>query len=279
MRSRLDVRSFTLVFSGMNRYFYSLKYRKEQIIIGRGYTMHKYLLVIAALFMLGCGKKQEPQIHAAAPPPAGGHQVVIQEVVPVTEYTYIRVKEGDQEYWMAGPKSELNVGETLSYGKAMEMKNFKSKELNKTFDVILFVDSFKADQGTHGNSSMMASPQKPKITEENIQVEKAAGGITIAQLYADPNAYANKIVKIKGQVVKVNTAIMDRNWVHIQDGTKNGNDFDLTITTQDEVNKDEIVTFSGKIVLNKDFGYGYSYKVLMEEAKVEIKPSAHKTNI
>jgi hypothetical protein len=237
--------------------------------------MKKYLLVLAALVMFGCAKKQEPSSHASAPAPAGGHQVVIQEVVQVTEYSYIRVKEGDKEYWMAGPKSELNVGEKFSYLQAMEMKNFKSKELNKTFDSILFVDSFKGGHST----SMMSSPQKPKIGQENIQVDKAAGGITIAQLYADPNAYANKTVKIKGQVVKVNSAIMDRNWVHLQDGTKSGNDFDLTITTQEEVNKDDIVTFSGKIVLNKDFGYGYSYKVLMEEAKLDIKPSAHKTNI
>lgn len=236
--------------------------------------MKKYVLVLAALAMFGCAKKQEPQTHAAAPP-AGSHQVVIQEVIHVTGYTYVRVKEGDIEYWMAGPKSELNVGETLNYTQGMEMKSFKSKELNKTFDTILFVDSFK---GGH-SSNMMSSPQKPKMTEENIQVEKAAGGITIAQLYGDLNAYANKTVKIKGQVVKVNSAIMDRNWVHLQDGTKSGNDFDLTVTTQEEVNKDDIVTFSGKIVLNKDFGYGYSYKVLMEDAKLDIKPSAHKSNL
>jgi len=237
--------------------------------------MKKYVLVLAALVMIGCAKKQEPSTQAGAPAQAGGHQVVIQEVAHVTEYTYVHVKEGDHAYWMAGPRTELKAGDTFSYEQAMEMKQFTSKELNRTFDVILFVDSFKPEPG----HAMTASPQKPKITQESIQVDKAAGGITIAQLYADLNSYADRVVKIKGQVVKVNANIMDRNWVHLQDGTRHGDDFDLTITTQDEVGKEDIVTFSGKIVLNKDFGYGYSYKVLMEEAKLEIKPSAHKTNI
>lgn len=237
--------------------------------------MQKYVLVFAAMFMLGCAKKQEPPAHATAPAATGSRQVVIQEVIDVTEYTYVRVKEGDHEYWMAGPKTALKTGETLRYDTAMEMKQFTSKELNKTFDRIFFVDRFKAEPG----SGMMMSTQKPKITQESIQVDKAAGGITIAQLYADAKAYADRVVKIKGQVVKVNANIMNRNWVHLQDGTRSGDDFDLTVTTLEEVNKDDIVTFSGKIVLNKDFGYGYSYKVLMEEARLEIKPSAHKTNI
>ena len=86
-------------------------------------------------------------------------------------------------------------------------------------------------------------------------------------MFSNVNSYANKIIKIKGKVVKVNNAIMDKNWAHIQDGTKSGSDFDLTVTTNDMVNVGDVVTFTGKIALNKDFGFGYSYKVLLEDAK------------
>jgi hypothetical protein len=63
---------------------------------------------------------------------------------------------------------------------------------------------------------------------------------------------------------------MGKNWVHIQDGTEYQGGFDLTITTDGQVAVGETVTFEGKIVLDKDFGYGYSYPVLMEEAKIAI---------
>ena len=61
---------------------------------------------------------------------------------------------------------------------------------------------------------------------------------------------------------------MDRNWLHLQDGTRHGEDFDLTVTTTESAQPDEIITVRGKIALNKDFGYGYSYKILLEEARI-----------
>jgi len=78
-------------------------------------------------------------------------------------------------------------------------------------------------------------------------------------------------VLIKGQVTKVNRAIMEKNWVHLQDGTGDSGGFDLTVTTQEQVNVGDVVTFEGKITLNKDFGAGYSYEVIMEQAKLQTQ--------
>jgi hypothetical protein len=102
--------------------------------------------------------------------------------------------------------------------------------------------------------------------QENIVVKKAVGGITIAELYAKKDAYAGKEVKISGQVVRYAKEIMKKNWVHIQDGTKEDIYYDLTITTLDSVKFGDVVTFKGKISLNKDFGAGYIYDVIMEDA-------------
>jgi hypothetical protein len=61
---------------------------------------------------------------------------------------------------------------------------------------------------------------------------------------------------------------MGKNWVHIQDGSKDGDHFDLTITTLEKVAVDDVVTFEGTIAVNKDFGYGYAYELIMEDAKL-----------
>ncbi len=88
----------------------------------------------------------------------------------------------------------------------------------------------------------------------------------LVNLYAKRNEYAGKTIKVKGQVTKVNIAIMERNWVHIQDGTADGENFDLTITTIHEPKVGDVITYSGTLILNKDFGSGYSYELLLENA-------------
>ena len=103
---------------------------------------------------------------------------------------------------------------------------------------------------------------------KDISVTPAEGGITISKLLSDKAQYANKTVKINGQVVKFSQDIMKKNWAHLQDGTDASGQFDLVVTTNDMVKVGDVVTFEGKIALDKDFGYGYKYDVLMEDAKV-----------
>ncbi len=110
---------------------------------------------------------------------------------------------------------------------------------------------------------------KPELEKKEISIEPAEGGITIGELFANRDSYADKTVLVKGQVTKVNRAIMDRNWVHLQDGTSDSGSFDLTVTTTEEVNVGDVVMFEGKIMLKKDFGAGYYYDVIMEEARLQ----------
>lgn len=248
--------------------------------------MRRYLLVLSlVVLMAGCGKKE------GGSPAANDGKVVVQEVLQVTQYTYARVLVDGKEVWLAGPKSELKKGERVNFSGGMEMKNFKSKELDRTFDSIFFINSFadqpeaadmaamaeagtmanphgKGGMGTSGGEGGMGTPQRPALTPQQLTIEKAAGGITVAELYANPKAFDQKSVTIRGKVVKVNEGIMDRNWLHLQDGTRHGEDFDLTVTSTESAQTDETITVRGKIALNKDFGYGYSYKILLEEARI-----------
>ena len=108
-----------------------------------------------------------------------------------------------------------------------------------------------------------------KVTTDQISVTvtPVEGGITIGDLFKNKVDYSEKIVKVTGQVTKVNTGIMGKNWIHIQDGTSDGTNYDLTITTDEVASVGDIFIFEGKISLNKDFGYGYAYDVLLEDAK------------
>jgi hypothetical protein len=113
------------------------------------------------------------------------------------------------------------------------------------------------------NHSVQVKPEKVNVT-----VEPCNGCITISALLADKKSYSGKTIKVKGQVTKYNPGIMGKNWIHIQDGSEYQGEFDLTITTDKEVSVGQQVTFEGTIVLDKDFGYGYFYKVIMEDGKL-----------
>ena len=110
--------------------------------------------------------------------------------------------------------------------------------------------------------------QQPVITKADVKVEPCADCITIGRLLADKKSFSGKTIRVKGQVTKINEQIMGKNWIHIQDGTDAEGAYDLTITTAQTAAVGEIVTFEGKIALEKDFGYGYFYKVLMEEGQI-----------
>lgn len=226
-----------------------------------------YLIIITVFGLMSCSKEENKKETNSQTKTQSeyNHQATVLEVIQVTEYTYLRVKENEKEYWLAAPKVDIKEGTVVNFNQSMEMKNFESKDLKRKFESILFVDNLDAKLGV----GLMNQPMKPNIEKENVQVEKVEDGITIAELFANPKMYENKIIKIKGKVVKVNADIMNKNWLHIQDGTNFNDDFDLTVTSNQIASKDDVVIVSGRIILNKDFGYGYSYKILMEDAKIQ----------
>jgi hypothetical protein len=125
-------------------------------------------------------------------------------------------------------------------------------------------DSFTNENKIH-NTDNQNNKSKVHTEKVKVTVEPCDGCVTISNLLSNKNTYSGKVIKVKGIVTKYNPEIMGKNWVHIQDGTEFNGGFDLTVTTGTKVTVGEIVTFEGKIALDKDFGYGYSYTVLMEE--------------
>jgi len=195
---------------------------------------------------------------------------VVQEAIQTSNYTYCLVKGDSAENWIATSKLDVKKGQVLYFKKGLEMKNFHSKELDRTFPVVFFVQEASTDSTSVLFNPKQMPPQhmKPEAVKKDIVIKRTDGSISIAELYANKTKYAGKIIKIRGKVTRYNSGIMGKNWAHIQDGTGNDGNFDLTVTTLDQVQLGEVVTFEGTITLDKNFGSGYSYAVLMEDAKL-----------
>jgi len=223
------------------------------------------VLLFVVFAFSGCVQKNKVPVAQTASTP-GQHQVKVEEVIQTSNYTYLKVTENGVENWVAVTKQEAAPGEVYYYNQEMEMKNFESKELKRTFETIYFVQGISkepmiGDVATPATQGKVASAKK-----EGISVKPA--DLSVADLYAKSADYVGKSIKMKGQVVKVNDEVMGKNWVHVQDGTGEADNFDLTITTLEKVAVGDQVTFEGVISTKKDFGYGYFYEVIMEDAKL-----------
>ncbi|HQR24494.1 MAG TPA: hypothetical protein PK163_06880 [Steroidobacteraceae bacterium] len=127
------------------------------------------------------------------------------------------------------------------------------------------------------NRTMPEGVQHPAVNP-SAQVDvtgiaKAEGGQTVAEVYAGKDALAGKSVTVRGKVVKLNTGIMGSNWLHVRDGSGAEGTNDLTVTTKSTTmpKVGDVVVVTGTVVLDKDFGMGYQYPVIVEDAEVKVQ--------
>lgn len=202
------------------------------------------------------------------------------ETMDAAGYTYVRVDTGKEKLWAAGPQTKLKVGDSVSAVDGMPMRNYHSKTLNRDFDVVYFVGNLQGS-GTQpatgspgaklpeGHPPIGATPAKPAMDLTGIT--KATGGKTIQEIFAAKATLAGKEVKVRAKVVKYNAMIMGKNWLHIQDGTGTAGSNDLTITTSSNAKVGDTVLVTGTVSIDKDFGSGYKFTVMMDDAKVVVE--------
>ena len=190
------------------------------------------------------------------------------EVKDVEIYTYLRLKTKDGEMWAAVSTAPVKVGAKVSIENATVMKNFESKSLKKTFPTIIFGSLSGAAPVAAG----MPAAAVKVVDTAPIKVAKASGANarTVAEVVTKAVELNGKPVRVSGKVVKYNAGIMGKNWIHLRDGTGQDadNSNDLLVTTTAEAKVGAVVTVTGVVRTNKDFGAGYSYKVLIEDAKL-----------
>jgi len=205
------------------------------------------------------------------------HKVVVSEVLPAARYVYLKVLEGDDQFWIATRKQEAEKGEVYFYRRPLLKTNFESKEYNRVFDTIYLVSNLVAEDHskhvgqlppptTGSTSAPKINEQKQDIPTHTDKVVEHKGTLKIAELVKDPKKYEGHTVQISGKCVKTNPNIMDRNWLHIQDGSKD--DFDLVITSSTFIPEGKEVTMRAVVSLNRDFGAGYRYDLILENGTV-----------
>jgi hypothetical protein len=197
--------------------------------------------------------------------------------------TYAKLKNKSESTWVAFPTKTARVGDTLSLSGCVPMPNFQSKALNRTFELIFLCNPPGGVPATSPGASSHASSALPATHTHKIKVEKAAGpnAYTVERLYARSSELNGKEVVVRAKVVKVSTKIMKRNWIHLQDGSgsaKKKTD-ELVVTSEDLPAVGEVITATGILVKDKDFGSGYKFSVIIEKGhvqKVEPKlPAPH----
>ena len=218
------------------------------------------------------------------------------ETLNAAGYTYLLVAAGSQQTWVAIPETPVKSGTEVSYYEGMAMKNFTSKTLNKTFDSIIFSaglapaageavgpakqeDSFTAAVTAEQKTAAAAAADVPAQSGgssvavaplQEISVAKAAGdnGYTVEEIFTKAKELNGRKIRIQGKVVKFSPNIMGKNWLHVQDGTGNPlqNSHDLVLTSSETVAVDTVVTMEGLLAADKDFGAGYKYAAIVEQA-------------
>jgi len=223
--------------------------------------------------------KKTPSARIEKEAEAGPSGTVV-ETMNTGGYTYVCLEKAGKKTWVAVPEMKVTVGTKMSFQPGQVMPNFSSKSLNRTFDSIVFSGGV-AGPGSMptGHPGVAASPQgatgsKSQVSskDKTIKVEKATGpnSFTVAEVYAKRAELDKKAVSVKGKVVKVSQGIMGKNWVHLQDGSgdqKKGT-HNLVTTTLELPAVGDVVTVSGTLAKDRDFGAGYQYQAIIEDAKV-----------
>ena len=99
-------------------------------------------------------------------------------------------------------------------------------------------------------------------------VAAAKDVVKVEEVFAKKDTLNGRKITVKGEVVKFNSGIMGKNWVHIQDGSGKPGTNDLTATTQDSAKVGDKVIITGTLAVGKDFGAGYIYEAIIEEASM-----------
>ncbi len=213
---------------------------------------------------------------AAVPPVATVVKGEVLEVKDVDSYTYLRLKTRDGETWAAVGKSPVRKGAEVTIENVMVMKNFESKSLKKTFQTIVFGTLGGAGGSAPGAGNDMAAAHSgiAKAADTvDIHVPKASGANarTVAEIITKGAELKDRPVLVRGKVVKYNPEIMGKNWIHLRDGSGSvaNNTNDVLVTTTNQAKTGDVVTVKGVVRTDKDFGSGYSYKVLIEEATLQ----------
>jgi hypothetical protein len=236
--------------------------------------MKKIILFSLVLLILGSCNNNSKSQNQSSETQDGAPSFVVLESINAAGYVYILGDENGTKRWFAITAREVQKGDVFFYENPLIMKDFFSKELDRPFDEVLFLSQVTRNPSEFGQDKPNTQKRSSgKITTGQLEIQMVTpeGSMSIAQLYENKEKLKGQKVKVHGQVTKFSPEIMNTNWIHLQDGTTFKGKYDLTITSGEVVKVGDIITFEGAVAVDKDFGYGYFYELLIEKARTISK--------
>ena len=190
-------------------------------------------------------------------------------------YTYIRLEENG--HWLAGPPTDIEVGDVVEYIFAYEMGEFHSRTLDRTFQNIMFTPRITVTNLVRAEAHADAS--SVSLMGEELGITKSAaaaapvageiapleGGKTIEAIRTEHEQLKGQQVSLRARIMKVNEGILGKNWITLQDGTGTAPENKLLATSAELAEVGDLVTAKGIVIADVDLGMGYNYKVVLEE--------------
>jgi predicted heme/steroid binding protein len=222
--------------------------------------------------------------------PTGIYYGKILEIKGAMGYKYLKIDENGTELWIASANAPVAVGDRIGYDKKTVMKNFESKTLGQKFKEIIFASDVYLPQKAEKPKSMkemlglsaakkdphagMGKGLSPEEEEKPSKPFVKKEAYTVEEVHMWRKSLEGQTISLEGKVYKVSHQIMKLDWVHLGDGTGNEKKLtdDLVFTaSSSSIKAGDKVIATGKVVVNKDFGFGYFYKVLIQDATFQVQ--------
>jgi hypothetical protein len=188
------------------------------------------------------------------------------EVKDVDPYTYLRLRTSNGDVWAAVPQAPVRPGSKVTIFGPAEMRDFKSRGLGRTFDVIYF--GALGVEAKDGAASAAATGAANQPVTERVPKAEGSDARTVAEVVGGRAALQDKPVTIRARVHRVNQNVMGKNWVHLRDGTGTPaeENYDLLVTSAESPEVGKVVIARGIVRTDVDLGVGHAFKVLVEGA-------------
>jgi hypothetical protein len=201
-------------------------------------------------------------------------------------YIYVQVNDGEQRHWVAAAEAPVAVGDVVRFSTSMPMEDFESKTLGRAFELVYFTQAVEP-LGASGALPPGHPPTQTQPASDDLEHGRAAaggsgaldlsgievpeGGMTVSAVTEGAAELAGKTVLVRGRVAKFTAAVMDHNWLHVQDGSGADGMADLTVISDGEASVGDLVTIEGEVAVDQNFGFGYEYAVIVKDALVTIE--------
>jgi hypothetical protein len=207
----------------------------------------------------------------------------VSETMNAGSYTYVLVDTGNKKLWVAAPKFAVKAGDKVDVGNAMAMPDYESKTLKRKFDVVYFTGNVSVNGKNPNERAAPATsgelpPGHPKIdgaaaasASDFSKITKPSGGKSVSEIVNGRKQLKGKEIIVRGKVVKYNSGVMGKNWLHIRDGSGTAASNDLTVTTDTPAAVGATVLVKGKVSTDRNLGSGYFYPVIVEDARVTVE--------